>query len=269
MTPFRAVVAIEARARMNYRADFWVSSVLGFAVEVAVVWILWTAIFAESQSVRIAGFDASTIYLYYLLVILFAKVSQGDRSANDAAEDIYQGSMNKYVLMPVQYIRFKYAQYLGRMVPSFLQFLLFAAALATVLPLPAGVHLDAAAVAMCLVSLVLANLLHFLIDMLVQLSAFWLGNVSGLLSIKAFVASILGGYLLPIELFPDGVRRVVDLLPFRHIVSAPVAALLGRDESAWAWATQATLALAWCIALYALCQLAWIAGKSRYSGVGI
>lgn len=268
MSMFGAAAAIEARARMNYRVDFWVSSLLGFVVEVAVVWILWTAIFAESKAVKIVGFDASNIYLYYFLVVLFAKVTQGDRAANDTADDIYQGRMNKYILMPVRYLGFKYAQYLGRMAPAFIQFVLFGIALATVLRMPPSVDITAGSILMCLVSLALANILFFLIDMLVQLCAFWLGSVSGLLSIKLFVATLLGGYLLPIAMFPERVRAVIDVLPFRHIYGTPVTTLMGHSSLSQ-WMVDIALASGWCLALYLACQLAWFAGKSRYSGVGI
>ncbi len=45
---FLHVFTIQARKLMSYRADFWLSSVVSFLVELGIMFFLWRAVFAES-----------------------------------------------------------------------------------------------------------------------------------------------------------------------------------------------------------------------------
>jgi ABC-2 type transport system permease protein len=64
----------------------------------------------------------------------------------------------------------------------------------------------------------LAILLAFTIDFLAQfcigLAAFWLEDTSGLLLIYSRLTMILGGLLMPIELFPELLQKIAHALPF-------------------------------------------------------
>jgi ABC-2 type transport system permease protein len=64
----------------------------------------------------------------------------------------------------------------------------------------------------------LTILLAFVIDFLAQfcigLGAFWLEDTSGLLLIYSRLTMILGGLLMPIELFPEILQRIAHALPF-------------------------------------------------------
>ena len=57
MTPrlFRHVLGIEAKSRLSYRAEFWLSALAGFAADFGVVWFLWVAVFETSGKEMIGG----------------------------------------------------------------------------------------------------------------------------------------------------------------------------------------------------------------------
>ena len=52
---FLQVCSLEARTRMSYRVDFWINALVGFAVEMIVVWYLWLAVFEQSEAGAIGG----------------------------------------------------------------------------------------------------------------------------------------------------------------------------------------------------------------------
>lgn len=96
-----------------------------------------------------------------------------------------------------------------------------------------------------------AMLSSFAVSFCVNLLAFWLLDISGVLLLSNVVLSFFSGFLLPIALFPPALQALTYALPFHTITSVPAQVLLGRiagPELAWALATQ----LAWAAALVAL-----------------
>ncbi len=81
-----------------------------------------------------------------------------------------------------------------------------------------------------------------------------------------FVAS---GYLIPVELFPPGARRVVDWLPFRFQIGFPVELMTGAYDRDLGHAAE-LLARQWGMVAVFACLTAWIwsRGIRRFSAYG-
>lgn len=94
--------------------------------------------------------------------------------------------------------------YFGAYVPSLPQLLAFAATIA------------------------LALLVSFAFSFMVNLTAFWLIDSSGVLVIANIMLSFFSGFLLPIDFFPAWLAAVARVLPFQAITQLPAEALLGR-----------------------------------------
>ena len=67
----------------------------------------------------------------------------------------------------------------------------------------------------------IVNILDFQGMFLIGLGAFWLEDTSGLLLIYSRVTMILGGMLIPLELFPESWQPVLRVLPFSSMVYGP------------------------------------------------
>jgi len=265
---FLQVLSLEARTRMSYRVDFWLNAIVGFLVEFGVIWFLWTAMFQESGRELIGGYSRKGMAVYYLAVILLGKLVRTNRFEGAVSNEIYEGGLNRYLLFPASYFPFKYAQHIGNLGPAVLQFLLFGTVTFFWLDVPASQAPTLAGVGMALVCVGFANLLYYLLDYVIQLVAFWADNVWSLDVGKWFLASLLGGYMVPLTIFPDGVRKVLHLLPFRFFFDFPARVLLGRVSPA-EWAQGLALAAGWCILLALLARAVWRRGRLRYTGVGI
>lgn len=260
--------SVEARKAMSYRADFWINVVLTFFAQLGVMWFLWKAIFAASGQITLGGWDLPGILRYTILVILAGKLVRGPEMASGLSQDIYDGGLSRYLLYPVSYWAFKYAQHVGSLVPSAAQFLLFFL-LAPLLPGSVGAfHLQLPHLLMGVLALVLANLLYWLLQLPLQAVAFWADNVWSLSVLLRFISGLLGGAMLPLDLFPEKARAVLELLPFATLFDLPVNALLGRME-AGQWAKGMALGMGWCLLLFLASRRLWRAGERGYTGVGI
>lgn len=271
MTPrlFWHIASLEARTRMSYRLDFWLNALVGFLVELAIVWYLWDAVFraAEGPVVGGRGFDGTVVY--YLAVILLAKLVRGREFEGAVSHDIYEGGLNRYLVLPVPYLPFKLAQRLGSMLaPGIAQLLLFGAFSAAFFDVPEAMRPTIASVLGALAAVAMASVLYFLLDVAVHLVAFWADNVWSLDVAKWLVASLLGGYMLPLSVFPEWTHRPLELLPFRFFFDFPARVLLG-EIGPREWALGMALCTFWCVVAWGACRWIWNKGQRTYAGIGI
>jgi ABC-2 type transport system permease protein len=264
---FLHVLSVELRAQVSYRADFWINALAGFLAEFGVTWFVWAAVFHESGKSVIGGYTFEGMVLYFLAVVLLGKLVSGREFEGAICSDIYDGSLNRYLVFPASYSAFKYAQRIGHLGIAFVQFVLFGIVTLVVLDLPQG-GVTAATVAMAAVATVAANLLYFLYDNLVQYIAFWADNVWSLDVAKRWLVMILGGYMLPLSVFPDPARRLLEVLPFRFFFDFPARVFLGEIPFV-TWVQGLALMGIWGIVAWVLGRLLWRRGQLQYTGVGI
>jgi len=84
-----------------------------------------------------------------------------------------------------------------------------------------------------LIALPLAFVIDFLGNFMIGLGAFWLEDTSGLVLIYSRVSMILGGMLIPIELFPDQMQPILRVLPFASIVYGPARMFVAPSVSSF------------------------------------
>jgi ABC-2 type transport system permease protein len=105
-------------------------------------------------------------------------------------------------------------------------------------------------------SMSIVGTLAFYIDSAVAVFEVWLG---------AFTA--LSGYVVPLAMYPEWVRRIANGLPFRYILGFPVELATGRLSMAQ---TLEGLAIQWAYVagLFAITTVVWRAGVKRYAAFG-
>ncbi len=264
---FLHVLSVELRSQLSYRADFWINAFAGFLAEFGVAWFVWAAVFHESGKTHIGGYTLDGMVLYFLAVVLLGKLVSGREFEGMVSGDIYEGGLNRYLVLPASYAAFKYAQKIGHLGTAFMQFVLFGLATLFVLRLPPG-GVTAGSVAMAAVAVVAANVLYFLIDNLVQFVAFWADNVWSLTVAQRWVVMLLGGYMLPLSVFPEPAQRVLEWLPFRFFYDFPARVFLG--EIAFVTFVQGLAVMAiWGLVAWLGGRLLWHRGQLQYTGVGI
>lgn len=269
MTPglFFQIVSIEARKRMTYRADFWISSVGSVLAHFTVAWFLWKAVYGSAPG-AIGGFSFEAMLLYYVIVILLGQVVRGFSLDIQVSVDIYEGGLTRYLLFPTSYFPFKYAQHVGALVPAVAQLVAFALLFVAFIGIPADVHLSLGRVAAAVVSIAIANLLYFQMNLPLQSVSFWADNVWSLSVALRMLTSLLGGMLLPLTLFPGWAQDALAWTPFPLLFDAPARMLLGK-LSFEAWGQLVGVAAIWMVFLAAITQQLWRRGRLQYTGVGI
>lgn len=99
-------------------------------------------------------------------------------------------------------------------------------------------------------SVVFAVIVSFSFRFMANLWGFWILDHRGIAGFTTVVVGVFSGHLLPIAWYPDPIRDVINLLPFRAIVMTPVEIWLGQVSIAAGLALQ----VFWCIVMIALAQ---------------
>jgi ABC-2 type transport system permease protein len=267
-TLFFKIVNMELRKQMSYRVDFWVNTVVSFFAAMGVMYFLWDSIFTASGQTRIGGYSLKEMILYYVLVILIAKLVRGAMQMTGVAADIYTGELTKYQLFPTPYLTFKYAEHLGSLLPAVIQVVLFGAISPLIFDFPETINITPVSILTCITVTLLANLLFFTLTLPLQLIAFWADNVWSLIVMNHFISGLLGGAMLPLELFPDWAGKLLTYTPFAYLYHFPVRILTGHIPTGQLWLGIGVMSC-WTFFLASISWLIWKAGNKRYTGVGI
>ena len=98
------------------------------------------------------------------------------------------------------------------------------------------------------VSVVLAVAVSFCFRFTMNLWGFWMLDHRGIAGIAAVLVGVGSGHLLPLAWYPDPVRDVLNMLPFRAIIMLPVEIWLGQVTVAEGLGLQAF----WVVAMTAI-----------------
>jgi len=112
-----------------------------------------------------------------------------------------------------------------------------------------------------------AWLLTFLVMALIGTLGLFVESATSLFEAWLGVSAVLSGYLVPLDLFPDRLRYIAQVLPFRFTLSYPVELALGRLtrlQAAQLLGAQYAYVAVFLVATHLL----WRRGLARYSAFG-
>jgi ABC-2 type transport system permease protein len=262
-TTLRAVPAllrIGFADAVAYRAEFFVW-VLAYTMPVIML-ALWSAVAREAPLGRFGEREFSAYFFATLLV----RLTTGAWVVWEMNTEVRLGTLQTRLLRPLHPL----LAYLLENVAALPMRILMAVPIGIAFVLafgPLSIHPDAFQLALLPVSMVGAFLLTFLpMACIGTLSLFWESSLAAY-DVWLGLYTVFSGYVMPLELFPGVLGRIVTYLPFRHCLAFPVENVLGlltREQAL------RDLALQWSwIAFFAvLSQLLWRVGVRRFGAYG-
>jgi ABC-2 type transport system permease protein len=107
----------------------------------------------------------------------------------------------------------------------------------------------------------------FLINLCIGCLALYIKSTLKFMDAYLAMSFVFSGYLIPVELFPDRLRHLIDYLPFRYTIGLPIELFVSRHND-----TEALLLLArqwsWVVVLFVLATLLWRRGISKFEAYG-
>ncbi len=262
---YRHVFLVGLQSNIVYRWNF---ATRGFfsLFHLGVVFILWSAIFANNQLVGDFNFGQTITYFVTLLLLQF--LIGAFNEDYQISEEIRNGLINQFLLKPVNYFLYRFTIYVSaRLVSGLLIFLPLIAALPVI-----GHHLTFPhewwRFALGIPAIMLSALIQFSIAYCFGLLTFWLTDIQGLVILSMALETLLGGQIFPLDLLPANIFRLVGYLPFFYQMYFPAAIFTGRLKDPSVIVNGLGVQLFWVVALLSLNQFLWRRGLRRHTAVG-
>ncbi|OQY18561.1 MAG: hypothetical protein B6I35_12890 [Anaerolineaceae bacterium 4572_32.2] len=224
MRRYGFILRTAARQQWVYRAEM-AMRVIQMALFMGVFMALWATAFGVSGQAELAGY--TMVEMVWYLAMTETITLSGSRIFTEISEAVKAGDLAYTLARPLSYPWYQVANSLGGSAPRLLINLLAATAVVGI-----GTRQVAGSLSGLLAFLVmaaLALLLDALIAVLIGLLAFWIEEVMPAFWIYQKLLFTVGGLFLPLEMFPDWLRRVAEWLPFQFITYVPARAFVDFD----------------------------------------
>lgn len=254
MRLYYEIACREFRRHLAYRtatfAGLFTNSV--FALIFSAVYI---ALYRDAGEQReVAGFTVTDalayVWITQSLIMVVAMWGTWDIALGVRSGDVYAD-----LFKPFNYFIYWLSRDLGRAVyfavSRFLPTLMLGALIFD-LALPSDFHRWLSFVAAMALGVVVSFTLRFILN----LSTFWLIDVTGVRALQLSLLSFLSGFLVPLNFLPATLRQIAEALPFQTMMMVPVNVLLGHQAVLPALRLQTLWAAVLSIAGIALLQVA-------------
>jgi len=257
---FPAMLKVGVAAAVAYRAEMiiWVLSTTMPLVMLA----LWSAV---AQEAPVGRFGQSEFTAYFLATFIVRQLT-GSWAAWEMNYEVRSGALAMRLLRPVHPLATYAAENLGVMplriavvIPVFLISLWVVGT--SQLPQSLWMWL------IWLASMLGAWLITLLVNLAIGSLSLFMESTLKVLDVWFTLFMALSGYIVPVELFPPGLRAVVEWLPWRYQIGFPVEVMtngLLLDRALWLLAAQ----WGWVAFFLGLTLLLWRKGLSRFAAYG-
>ncbi|GIP41274.1 hypothetical protein J31TS4_45540 [Paenibacillus sp. J31TS4] len=248
---YAAVGRITVSSQLAYLADFFIRT-LFLVVIIYIFMQLWKVTYEGVGETTIAGYAYRDLIWY--LIFAEAIILASPRVNLTVEEEVKSGAVAYRLTRPLSYIGYHYVAYLGEAALRLAVNLIVGGLLGVLaFGVPSFGWGWGAFAAMLLGALTV----NFLLRMALSLCAFWVEETQGLVFVYDKLLFTIGGMMLPLELFPDLLRRVCAWLPFQTVVYFPSKTIVAFDAAQFP--QMLLLQWVWVIPLAAL--VGWIYAK--------
>lgn len=213
-----------ARSNMAYLTEV-ISRLFFLGIILYILLQLWKLTFRETGAAQLGGLTLTQM-MWYLAVTEALTISRS-RVTDEIDADVRTGALAVQLIRPMSYPLYRLWTNLGERTVKFVFNLLVGAVVITLFVGPLPLTLEG--FFLFLLTLPMAFVVDFLGLFLIGLGAFWLEDTSGLWLIYTRITMILGGMLIPLELFPDWLQPIVRALPFSSVVYGPARLFVHPD----------------------------------------
>jgi ABC-2 type transport system permease protein len=265
MKKYAEVFRLSFKMQIIWRFDL-AMTVVSTAARLVAAYILWNAIFQGAGLIN--GFTYDAMLSYYVISSVLGSIDFSHQISGEVSYLIRGGRFSGHMVKPMGPMAFFGSMLAGETVYH-LGFSVISAALCSVLFRVNFTTAGAAApvlIAAVMIPLGLAFMAayHYFIGVL----TFKFMEIDFFLHVQGAIISFATGAMVPLSMLPQNVIRILNYLPFTHVVYTPAMLITGR-----AGVSQGLFGLsvitAWTAAMSAAALYTYKRLRIAYDGVGI
>lgn len=258
---FKALLRQEVLMISNYR--WWL-----LAMQLAVVSAPLVSLLAWRGSVALGAIPpVTTEYLTtYLLLVSVTSMLTSSWTTPFLAESIRLGTLNSWLVRPCSTHLASAANNIAEKM----------AKLATLAPVvfilgfayrdSLKIHSDAALWAAFVVSITLAAVMVYALDIAIGSLAFWWEDVTSVERFRQLTIMVLSGAVVPFATLPESWQKILQYQPFAYLASIPLEMLLRPEHIGIS--RSLIIESIWVLGAIGAAMTAWHCGMKHYRGSG-
>lgn len=254
--PYWAYAKASFTAGFAYRLHilFWVLSDM---VQVAVLLMIWVAIYGNSSASTMQGYTLAQMMMYNLVIYMTASFTYM-KPLFDLAEDHFDGKVAMSLIKPTKYIYEVFFRNLGNNFVGNLIISLPLIIVLTTLSVTAQteVNFTLMTTVLYVVSILLALLISFFSNFIFATMVFITDATFGMMQLNEAVVRIFSGSLIPLSFFPPWLKTIAYVLPYASVYTVPTLILMNRYSTTQIW-TNLLIQLAWAVGLIIGANVIW------------
>ncbi|MDE1855718.1 MAG: ABC-2 family transporter protein [Candidatus Micrarchaeota archaeon] len=228
-----------------------------------VMLFVWTAIYLSSGVSTINHFTLSQIITYFFIVAIIYAITP-DISWG-VLGDVRNGNVFAILTRPLSYV---WTLIIGSFANIAFDTLAFALPIMIILIFAAHISLPIITWLLFIVSMLIMLVITLMFEFMMGYLAFFMIEISGLISIYGFVSGFLGGSLVPLNLLPQSISSITSVLPFQFMLYTPAAIFTGAIDAQQAVGS-IEFGILWAVVLLGLDFVIWYAAKRHVDAVGV
>lgn len=251
----------QVRSIATYRANLWFSlaaeaiPLLGLVLYLGGVFPAHEVLYGYTRADMLTYYVAGLVLTAWIPTVWW-----------EVGENIRSGALNTYLLRPKSYFWYFWTCQFAVNVWYTSMSLVFAGVLALIFPGSLQPPASLFHGAMFPFTALMAFQLAYQTGYLIYLSAFWIEDVSGLLSVTYLVQTVACGQLFPLDFLPSWASKVASFLPFPYWFFFPLKVYMGLPFDQVLQGIG--IAAGWIVLTGVGIKLVWIAGLRRYDARG-
>jgi len=247
---YTTIIAKGVQQFATYRANIF-AGIVSALFALGARYALWVALFATGNARDVSLAETMTFFVVGDIVMVWVVTSFG----STIGADIRSGDIAQKMLRPRSYhfqlLSARHSAAVIETLTNAVPIFIVAAVFIGILP-----PVSAEAFLMFLVAVFLGGVVYLLIDLIISYTVFWLTDYWYIRWYSRAIFTLFGGTVLPLWFYPDWLRAVAELLPFRFALFVPMEIYLGRLSGADIPVTFA-MQIFWIAVLFGLERFVW------------
>ena len=249
---------------LEYKANAIVGTFAIFS-GLAIEFLIWKQVFQAQDLQEIRGFTFNGLMAYIFLCMIVGQLKSSWATSMEMIDSIRTGEMNKYLIRPISFFTYHFMMFIGHNSMFYIVYTAVLILFPILLPgwaFPTILHIIGF-IAALLISIYLSYSIYFCMVCF----AFWFGEVRALVIAYNISNIVLSGQIIPLRLFPDSVRNIINLTPLQFLVDFPVS-IATANLPMNLWIPKMGMALFWCIIMTLAGRVIYRSGIRVYGGYG-
>mgnify|MGYP001193499804 FL=1 len=254
---------------LEYRANALVGA---FAIlsGLLIEYLLLKQVFASEISTNspIKNFPSfDHLMVYIMLCMMVGQLKSSWYNSMMMIDEIRSGELNKYLTKPISYFSYNFMNFIGHNSLFYIVYFI----MMILIPIVLGEGYAFNGIAQVLgfiITLLISVFLSYTIYFCMVCFAFWFGEVRAMIVSYNLFNVFLSGQLIPIALFPDGLKQFVMNSPFRFMVDFPVSIATSPKFQTHVFFEGIILQIFWCLIMYIIGKIIYSFGIKQYEAFG-